>query len=223
MIYSNGDAPLICAQVLSFAMLSIVFVAAASILSRAVGGACALRAVKREFPHSGSGVLPERQCKTSRIGTIVLVSALLVSMLQDSFWSAAFVLATGFVAACSVESDMGYGYLPNELTVALMVLGICFRIEDPPSLVFGVVAGTAMMVVSFLANRFAKGDDCFVVGGGDVRMMFALSVVTGEGCFIGCLACCVAALIWAFLFGCGKSSFPMAPFFAIWLFLGLAI
>ncbi len=210
--------------VLTFAALSVGM---ASLAAKSFGCWCAMRAQKREHGEiSPSPYLCEDGLLHLRFAGIIRVSLLAaffaVALLQKTIVCGIAVFAMGFLAICAIESDVGYGYIPKELSGLLGIVGLAFQGADGDSLVFGLGFGFLTAAVSqglrCLARK-KRGID--IVGGGDIRMMLSLGAATGFGSLAGFFFCYAFAVLWMLAAKPRKGVFPMAPFFSVWLLVGL--
>lgn len=193
--------------------------------SKSMGRYFASRAFAREggLPGDFVAVGSKRALTVSRflrVGLLALTVGL--SFLRGFSFRAALVLVSGFMCACSIESDVVYRYIPKELSTALLLSGGALQCSNVPSFVCGCLSGALLMFASCAVNEVARkhGGRVFA-GGGDIWMMLSLSVSTGFGCVVGCFACCSAALLWSLIAKRSDRAFPMAPFFALWFLVGL--
>ena len=142
---------------------------------------------------------------------------------------AALVLSCVLVMALIVLFDETARIIPRQLCWVLSALGVAYQFENAgmEGVVAGIVAAATVLAVIFAAC-LVGGSNVRAIGGGDVRCMVALALVTGDSCLFGALACCTVAVVAATVQRArGRllrgEPFPFAPFLAVWLTVGLAL
>lgn len=147
---------------------------------------------------------------------------------------ALLLAAAAFATALAVVCDLRARVIPWECCALVAGAGAVFQL-----LVFGwrgflgaVCTAAVVYVVCRVVNRLLGGGGQMegqeAVGGGDVRLMMALSILCGAATGTAALACFAVAALVA-IAGLvlkklqPKTGMPLAPFLAVWMFVGVVL
>lgn len=160
----------------------------------------------------------------------VLVFMSIAFSLKPPLLSVCFAICTTFMII-GVACDLKARLLPIECSIAIALAGIVIQVSLAGfwGLLHGGIVGVAVYALCALLNVAAERRNRLgFVGWGDMFCMLALSIATGFGALYGLIACCIAAAAFS-LFGMSigklglKDGIPLAPFLALWMFVGLLI
>lgn len=166
-------------------------------------------------------------------GLALLAVLAFVAITPMSLYARPVLVLTACLLMVTVIIDVKAHVIPYEISISIFVLGTLFRflVGGTSSLMVGLACSLFVWVgckaINSLFGMRFKGSSA--IGGGDIRMMVALTMLCGfRGSVTGALACYGIAAIFSLMAILSKwrdrtDAVPMAPFLAIWAVAGVSV
>ena len=221
----------------SLAIVALLFagacvgLAASRLVPEAVGWALEVRGIQSGDALDGVGAMAigalPAACLVAVALSLGLAGAHDVAGAARCAVLAALASAAAAVASAAAVCDAVARVVPNGMVGALVALGAATQLATGGAVALAVAAGTGVLLAGFLALTalpFGRG----ALGGGDVKLAFALG--TALGWPVAPWALCAALLAVAVVMGarvlCGRarlsSTFALGPYLCCALVIGQA-
>lgn len=167
-----------------------------------------------------------------RVLCAALVGALAgTCALFSSSWVTRAILLIGILAlVCGVLSDIQARVIPVECCIVLALAGVAFQtiLCGWSGLLFGMLAALFVAIFCWATNCLLSRQESCAIGQGDMRLMVALSLMSGEAALSGAFVSYLLAALVSLVGLCTKrlklrSGVPMAPFLALWFVVGAGV